>query len=578
MSMKSLKDRVALACFEVLGSHVPLTSPSHAEFGDYCVNVMQLQPRPDQTQIDAYIRHFHTLELFEKIEQKGAYLNFFIHATILQGYLADSLQRADYGDSEKGKGKTWAIEHTSPNPNKAMHLGHLRNNVLSMALVRLWEKAGISVVCDAVDNNRGIAIARLMWGFLHFARKKDTTDTSIAYWHSHQKEWHTPHSLNVSPGKFVDSLYVQASTVYEADDNVREEIRAMVVAWEQEDELVRALWKHVLAYSYEGQKATLERLGNRWDMIWHEHEHYQRGKSYVQEGLDKGVFIRTSEGTIITQLESYNLPDTVVLKSDDTSLYLTQDIALTDLKRQKHNADKLIWVIGPEQSLALKQLFAVCEQLGIGSQDSFEHISYGWMSLKGQGTMSSRKGNVIYIDDLIDDAHEKAVKEIRHPELLLEPLESVAEKVGLGAIKYSLLRVGRTQDIAFDMEESVRFDGNSGPYIQYAYARLQSIVRKAGDSMNPTSSHSLSNSERALLMKIAQYEDVVVESAFSNAPHELALYVYQLTQACNVLYETEPILQAGQDTKLFRLSLIRSACFIIKDGLGILGIEVVEAM
>ncbi len=313
-------------------------------------------------------------------------------------------------------------------------------------------------------------------------------------------------------------------------------------------------------------------------MVWHEHEHYQQGKTYVQEGLEAGIFVRTSEGTVITHLEEYGLPDTVVLKSDGTSLYLTQDIALTDLKHQKHRADKLIWVIGPEQSLALKQLFAVCEQLGIGNRDTFEHISYGWMSLKGQGSMSSRKGNVIYIDDLMDEAHAKAVKEIRHPELLREPIEKVAEKVGLGAIKYSLLRVSRNQDIAFDMEESVRFEGNSGPYIQYAYARMQSILRKAGDFTCDVQPENVSSAERALLLKIAQYGEVVLESAFSYAPHDLALYIYQLTQACNVLYESEPILQAMESEKLFRLALIQSACMILKDGLGILGIDVVEAM
>ncbi len=258
MSMNSLKDRVAQVCFEVFGSHAPITSPSYAEFGDYCVNVMQLQPRPTQVDIEAFVKHFQEHELFEKVEQKGAYLNFFIHPKTLQEYLSASLHEPGYGSSSKGAGETWAIEHTSPNPNKAMHLGHLRNNVLSMALVRMWEKVGIRVVCDAVDNNRGIAIARLMWGFLHFARTSDSSEASIAYWHSHQDEWHTPQSSDMTPGKFVDSLYVQASTIYEADDAVREEIRSMVVAWEEGDELVRALWKHVLGYSYEGQRATLE--------------------------------------------------------------------------------------------------------------------------------------------------------------------------------------------------------------------------------------------------------------------------------------------------------------------------------
>ncbi|KKS21725.1 MAG: arginyl-tRNA synthetase [Microgenomates group bacterium GW2011_GWC1_41_8] len=416
-----------------------------------------------------------------KIEIAGpGFINFWLS----QEYLTTTLTRIietkeKFGSSEWGTDKTWLIEHTSPNPNKAMHLGHLRNNLIGMAIANTWEFLGINVVRDAINNNRGIAIAKLMWGYMKFAHKEGKHIEELDYWYNHQDEWKTPESVGVRPDRFIDELYVRASEDVKDNEIAEKRIRQLVIDWEQEDEKTWALWDKVLQYSYEGQQLTFNRLGNKWDHVWHEHEHYKQGKEFVEEGLERRIFRRLDTGVVLTNLKKYNLPDTVLLKSDGTALYITQDLVLTQLKREKFHPDKLFWVIGPEQSLALQQLFAVYEQLGIGKREDYTHIAFGYMSIKGKGKMSSREGNVVYIDDLIDEAKKRIAEKIDKKRFEKSDLEHIAEIVGLGAVKYSILKVGRLVDIAFDFEESINFDGNSGPYLQYTYARCQSVLRKA---------------------------------------------------------------------------------------------------
>src|SRR3989344_4305546 len=347
-----------------------------------------------------------------KIEIAGpGFINFWLS----QEYLTTTLTRIietkeKFGSSEWGTDKTWLIEHTSPNPNKAMHLGHLRNNLIGMAIANTWEFLGINVVRDAINNNRGIAIAKLMWGYMKFAHKEGKHIEELDYWYNHQDEWKTTESVGVRPDRFIDELYVRASEDVKDNEIAEKRIRQLVIDWEQEDEKTWALWDKVLQYSYEGQQLTFNRLGNKWDLV------------------------------------------------------------LTQLKREKFHPDKLFWVIGPEQSLALQQLFAVYEQLGIGKREDYTHIAFGYMSIKGKGKMSSREGNVVYIDDLIDEAKKRIAEKIDKKRFEKSDLEHIAEIVGLGAVKYSILKVGRLVDIAFDFEESINFDGNSGPYLQYTYA------------------------------------------------------------------------------------------------------------
>ncbi|NMC59254.1 MAG: arginine--tRNA ligase, partial [Candidatus Methanofastidiosa archaeon] len=422
-------------------------------------------------------------KICDKIEIAGpGFINFWLKKDVLVENLKQVIEdKNNYGKSLIYKGDTIEVEHTSPNPNKSMHLGHLRNNIVGMAISNLFEATGARVIRDCVDNNRGIAIAKLMWGYLKFARRDGEYKTDLKYWAEHQEEWQTPEDIHMRPDRFVDMLYVKGSADFESDESVEKTVRQMVVDWEAEEVNNRKLWEKVLSYSYAGQKLTLDRLKSRWDKVWHESDHYKKGKEFVESGLEKGIFKKTDDGAVVTDLSKYNLTDTIVIKKDGTALYITQDIALTNLKKNEYHADKMFWVIGPEQSLAMKQMFAVCDQLGIGNINEFTHIAYGYMSIKGQGKMSSRLGNVVYIDDLLDTAKD-GVKEIMLKNNFdKDEIEKVSEMVGVGAVKYSILKVARLQDMSFDLKESISLEGNSGPYLQYTVARCNSVIAKASN-------------------------------------------------------------------------------------------------
>jgi arginyl-tRNA synthetase len=370
----------------------------------------------------------------------------------------------------------------------------------------------------------------------------------------------------------------EAAMAIEEDKTLEPEVRDLVVRWENEEKIVWDLWKLVLSYSYEGQEMTLKRLGNKYDKVWHEDEHYKEGKTLVEEGLKKGIFVKSKEGTIITNLKDFNLPDTVVIKSDGTALYITQDLALTRLKRQTFHATKLCWVIGPDQSLAMKQLFAVCEQLGIGKVSDFEHIAFGYMSIKGQGKMSSRKGNVIYIDELLDEAKEKVKAKITNEDIKEEEKDVLAEQIAVGAVKYSILKIGRFQDTAFDIDESISFDGDSGPYLQYTYARTQSILKKGENSQKEQSKEKkeLNEEELAIMRHLSRYQDTIVNASIKYSPNTLCKYLYDLAKKYNEFYQKHKIV--GSDNEEFRKFLTKEVGKRLEAGLHILGIQTPEKM
>lgn len=549
------------------------------EFGDYTSNIAlsSKNPRKMAEEIVKKLEKDKELKnIVEEIEIAGpGFINFHLSTKILTSNLEEILsQKENYGRSEAGKGKTWLIEHTSPNPNKAMHLGHLRNNVLGMSIANIWEAVGINVIRDDVDNNRGIAIAKLMWGYLKFAHKDGKENTDINYWYDNKDEWQTPEELKVRSDMFVDELYTKASKDFENPD-IEQKVRQMVIDWENNDKKTWALWEKVLSYSYKGQEMTLKRLGNKWDKVWHEHEHYKLGKEIVDEGLKKGIFKKGKGGAIVTDLKKYKLPDTVVIKSDGTALYITQDLALTKLKKEAFHPDHLFWVIGPEQSLALKQLFAVCEELGIGKYDEFTHIAFGYMSIKGKGKMSSRKGNVIYIDDLLDKAKEEISKKIKG-EFSKEEKEKLSEVVGIGAVKYSILKVGRLQDIAFDFKESLSFEGNSGPYIEYTYARCHSVLDKASKTNYKALYNNINTEELLLLKALSKFPEIVSEGAKNYSPNTVCEYIYSLAQNYNTFYNKHKII--GGENEEFKLALTSAVAMVLKNGLTLLGIEAPEKM
>ena len=565
-------------------AEITLEHPMDMTFGDYATPVALKiakesggNPREIAEQItEKTVKE--SSELIQTVTVAGAgFINFTLTPQFFAEQLAEILTKKDaFGCNRIWQGNVLEVEHTSPNPNKAMHLGHLRNNVTGMALVRLFEANGARVIAESVDNDRGIAICKLMWGYLKFAKKKDDIPTDIAYWFEHQDEWQMPEDTSVLPDQFVDRLYVQGSEDCKNSEVSESIVRGMVVDFEAGEEKTRALWRVVLQYSHAGQERTLNRLGNRFDYVWHESDHYEMGKKIVEEGLAKGIFKKLEDGAILTDLSDYNLTDTIVQKADGTSLYLTQDLALTKLKKEKHEPTKMFWVIGPEQSLQMAQLFALCEQLGIGRRDEYQHIAYGYMSIKDQGKMSSRAGNVIYIDELIDLIKKRIEVLILRDDLTVTEKDDLAEKLALAAVKYSVLKTGRMTDVAFDLETSIDINGNSGPYLQYTHARIRSVLKKAEEAgivPDESKGEAVNLVERLLY----RYPEVVDQAAKEFAPNYIATYLYELASAFNAHYAEHRIVSEAADSP-YQVALAGAVVQVLKNGLAILGIEAVEKM
>lgn len=587
MDIKELIKSTISKYLEQLGLSVDveLETPKDKTHGDLTTNIalkvsksLNRNPREFANQL---IELFKDLNSISKVEVAGpGFLNFYLNQNLTKSIINNILENSEFGNSNWGKSQTWLIEHTSPNPNKAMHLGHLRNNVTGMAISNLAKAVGVNVIMDCIDNNRGIAIAKLMWGYLKFANKDSLKNIEdLNYWCKNKEEWLTPEDLELSPDKFMDMLYVKGSEDFK-DPEVETKVRKLVVDWENEDKVTWELWEKVLNYVYQGQAATLKRLGSNWDYVWHEHEHYKEGKDIVEEGLKKGIFQKLENGAIMTNLKDYKLADTIVIKKDGTSLYITQDLALTRKKIEKFHPTKLFWVIGPEQTLAMKQVFAVSDQLGFGNYKDFNHIAYGFISIKGQGKMSSRAGNVIYIDDLLNDARDTVLEKIKNENLSSEEKSIVAEKVGLAAVKYSILKVGRLTDTAFDFETSLAFDGDSGPYLMYTYARASSILKQKNiNSVKDLESAYNTIEEQDIIRLLNTFENTVLEAAINYSPNIVANFLFELAQAFNKFYNQHSVLKAEtEDLISSRIALTAATAKVLKKGLSLLGIETVESM
>jgi arginyl-tRNA synthetase len=570
---------------------VSLERTALEEFGDFSTNValkyakaLARSPLAIADDLAAFLQAKNYAFVASINAAAPGFINFTLNQTALAKQLVAINSAGDiFGSNAVHQGEKWVIEHSSPNPNKDMHLGHLRNNLVGMSLVNLLKASGALVKSDVVYNNRGIAIAKNMYGYLAHMKKTDSLPTDINYWFDHKDEWLQPADKGMKASKFITECYVLGEKNFNESDEVESLVRQMVIDWEADDEKVWALWQTVLDFAYEGMDQTLNRLGNHFDKVWYEHEHYQKGKDYVQAGLEKGLFKKLEDGAILTDLEeTYGIPETILLKKDGTSLYITQDLALTDLKKKTYNADKLVWVVGPEQSLAFKQLFAVCEQLGIGKTEDFTHIAYGYVGLKdAEGNyqkMSSRKGTALFVDDFIDEVKanikKRFVEEDRHDESTREKLSEI---LALGAVKFALLKSDNNLDLAFDINEAVDAQGDTGMYVLYTYVRAQSILRKATDFKLDLVIPDEAGVERSLARTLLYFEDVVEKSVADMSAHHISQYLLELSSDFNSWYAKETVLD-GSNKEAYKLSLVTAVAITIKNGLSILGIETVDQM
>lgn len=483
----------------------------------------------------------------------------------------------NYGRNNILAGQRWVIEHTSPNPNKAMHIGHLRNNLIGMAVANIAAYCGASVVRDCIDNNRGIAIARAMWGFLKCKKRDSAKDATLVDWVNNPSAWITPEEEGTKPDHFIGTCYMYGAEAAKKSPEIDQEIRQIALDWENGDANTWKLWKLAIGYAHDGINQTLARIGSHWDLVWHEHEHYKDGRGMILDNISKGIFKRLENGAILSNLKSYNLPDTIVLKSDGTSLYITQDIALTKLKKNRFKADKLFWVIGPEQSLAMKQVFAICEQLGIGKLSDFTHLPYGLISIVDKQTgakkkMSSRDGNTLYIDNLLDEVRDSLLNSGRDYD------EKTADLIAIDAVKFAVLKPSRNSDSVLDIQESINLKGDSGIYILYTLSRINSLLSKyTGDlSLLQNEEFVLSAEERKVVMLMTYFPKKISDALEAYAPNILIEYILDIAHVFNSIYAKEQFISEDVVNTRKKLYLSKSIAIVITNALKLLGIKPVD--
>ncbi|WP_312994299.1 arginine--tRNA ligase [Chryseobacterium flavum] len=479
------------------------------------------------------------------------------------------------------KNSTVMVEYSSPNTNKPLHLGHIRNNLLGFSVAQILKEAGYDVIKTQIINDRGIHICKSMLAWEKFGQGE------------------TPESTNTKGDKFVGNYYVEFDKNYKKEiadlvgQGVEEEqakkeapmmkeAQKMLIDWENGDETVRNLWAEMNTWVYKGFNETYKRLGVDFDQVQYESNTYLLGKDLIQEGLDKGVLYQKEDGSVWCDLTDEGLDQKLLLRSDGTSVYMTQDLGTAVERFKQNDIQKLIYTVGNEQDYHFQVLFKILKKLGYEWADQLYHLSYGMVELP-EGKMKSREGTVVDADDLMQEMYETAklkAQELGKLENLSEEdKETSYETVGLGALKYFMLKVDPKKKMLFNPAESIDFNGNTGPFIQYTYARIQSLLSKADYLQKDTADVILNQSEKELIMQLANFKTVVAKSAETLSPALVANYVYDLVKAYNSFYQNNPILnQDDENIKQFRLNVSDLTAKTIKKSLELLGIGTVNRM
>ena len=479
------------------------------------------------------------------------------------------------------------IEYSSPNTNKPLHLGHVRNNLLGSALARIVEANGNKVVKTNIVNDRGIHICKSMLAWLKWGNGETPESSGKKgdhligdYYVAFDKHYREEVKQLVAQGMDEEKAKQEAPLIKEAHE--------MLVKWEQNDPEVRSLWRKMNEWVYAGFDETYKMMGVSFDKIYYESDTYLEGKEKVVEGLERGLFYRREDGSVWADLTAEGLDEKLLLRSDGTSVYMTQDIGTAKLRFQDFPIDKMIYVVGNEQNYHFQVLSILLDKLGFKWGKDLVHFSYGMVELPN-GKMKSREGTVVDADDLMEtmiaDAYEASKERVKQTAMPEEEAREVARKVGLGALKYFILKVDARKNMLFNPEESIDFNGNTGPFIQYTYARIASILRKAKDqgidipTELSTVNCQLSTKETELIQKLNQFPAAVRQAGTDYSPSGICNYCYELTKAFNQFYHDFTILgEQDEDLKLFRLSLAKATSKVISLGMGLLGIEMPERM
>lgn len=494
----------------------------------------------------------------------------FLNLSLSNLYWKESLEsiaaNPDFGQLPS-TGRRIMVEFSSPNTNKPLHLGHVRNNLLGASVSNLLKAAGNEVIKATLVNDRGVHICKSMYAW------KERFNGA------------TPESSGKKGDHLVGDCYVEFAKMEKEDPSVMDKVHEMLVKWEEADPAVRALWQMMNEWVFAGFEQTYKALGISFDKTDYEHDTYLLGKELVQKGLDMGVFVRDPDGSVWCDLTSDGLDRKLLLRSDGTSVYITQDLGTAERRFSEHKLDSLIYVVGDEQNYHFQVLKLILKKLGFSWADCIYHLSYGMVELP-EGKMKSREGTVVDADDLIEKMYQEAKETSEESGKLAEMPEEEKERlyriIGLGALKYFILKVDPKKKMLFNPKESIDFNGNTGPFIQYTHARIQSILRKAAEAGRKAAvaqDAELSPKEIRIVQLLSSYPQKVAEAAAAYSPALIANYCYELAKEFNQYYHDTSILREP-DGKLLemRLELISDTAAVLRSGMGILGIELPDRM
>lgn len=538
-----------------------LEIPPNPNFGDYSFPcfILAKELRKNPLEIaEELARNFKKDDYIERAECKGGYVNFFINKFKLNELTLNNILelKEDYGRIKEKKEKIVG-EYPSPNTNKPLHLGHVRNMLIGQSISNILKFSGNNVVQVNLNNDRGVHICKSMLAYKLYGKNKKP---------------------NKKTDHFVGDYYVLFNQKAKENPELENDVQDMLVKWERHDKETLRLWKLMNSWALKGFNETYKIFRIKFDKTYNESEHYLKGKKIVLNAFKKKLFEKDENDNIIVNLEKYNLPNKVLLRKDRTSIYITQDIGLAYEKYKDFKMDKSLYVVGSEQNLHFKQLFKILEILNFPHSKGLIHLSYGMIYLP-EGKMKSREGIVVDADKIVEDIKNLALNEIKKRyKLNKKEAEKRAFEIGMAGLRYFILKYDAAKDFIFDPKETISFEGDTGPYIQYAYARAKSILRKAKFNKKIDFNLLKENKENELIKLLSNFPNVVNKSSRDLKPNYIANYSYELAQKFNEFYHTCPVIHEDNELKNARCSLVLAFSYVIKTSLNLLGINVLEEM
>jgi len=537
-----------------------LEVPLNSTMGDYalpCFHLAKKYKRAPQEIAKELQKKFKPNKFVKEIEANGPYLNFFIDTTKRNEKVIKQIlkEKDKYGYKKKSK-KNIVIEFPSPNTNKPLHLGHLRNMSLGESISRVYESQGFKVLRTNLNNDRGVHICKSMLAYEKWGKNK-------------KPDKKTDH--------FVGDYYVLYSK--KETTKLKEEVQELLRKWEANDKATIKLWKKMNKWALDGFDQTYKRLGIKFDKVYFESDTYTHGKEIVNYGLKKGFFKKDKTGAVLIDLGE-KLGEKILLRADGTSVYITQDLYLAKNKYDDYKFSKSIYVVGNEQNYHFEVLFKILNLLKYKFAKNCFHLSFGMVSLP-KGKMKSREGTIVDADNLMDDLSNLAKKEITSRQKLSKTeLHETSEKIALAALKYYLLKYSAHKDFVFDPNKSISFEGDTGPYLQYSYVRAKKILKKVNIEPKTKDFDLLTKEEEIqLVKKLNEFPNILEKASNAGTPHIIAEYTNKLAATFNQFYEKSPILRAeNKNIQNVRLLLVKSYIHVIKSSLYLLGINTVELM